>query len=328
MAREPKNYFNQCVYEICTSIQTGLPMVPTLYMNLIINGILAAAQTKYQVTICAYTFMLNHFHMIFVVRNPKDASEFMRYVKGEMSHAINRLIGNPYQTSLWVEGYHAALILTPHDVLSRLMYLYLNPVKANLVSRIVEYPGLNTYKMMKSEKEEFAMTYKKVSRDAFRELPKRRLSLREQQNLAHELSQAKGINHELRVDPWAWLECFEESKEWSKISTRESLLNELTQEEASLAKQRKGAILGAQELRLQDPRRAYKPERTGKKIVCYCYIIEKRVLFIDWFKRNRDKAREVFQEWKRGNFSEYPPPGFFAPGGAILANALFFSLRL
>ncbi|MBL7662992.1 hypothetical protein JNK13_09605 [bacterium] len=50
--------------------------------------------------------------------------------------------------------------------------------------------------------------------------------------------------------------------------------------------------------------------------------VELRKTFISWFKEQVNLARNAFSAWKSGNFQLKPPPGFFAPGGSLLASAL------
>ena len=45
MPSPPKTFFHNSPYEICTSVQTELPLVATDHMKLLIEGVLGAAQT-------------------------------------------------------------------------------------------------------------------------------------------------------------------------------------------------------------------------------------------------------------------------------------------
>ena len=62
-------------------------------MNLLIEGILAKASNDYEIEVNHSIFMANHFHIIVTVINPDDVKEFFRYVKGEIAHVVNRLLG-------------------------------------------------------------------------------------------------------------------------------------------------------------------------------------------------------------------------------------------
>src|SRR5690606_34556989 len=111
----PKNrkYYrhNDCLL-VTSRTEEGLPIVPTTVLNLLINGILAKATTMYKIKLCHYLFMANHFHILLVVDNPEHVSSFLRYIKSETAHAINRLL-NRRRKTIWLSGSDSPIILTP-----------------------------------------------------------------------------------------------------------------------------------------------------------------------------------------------------------------------
>jgi hypothetical protein len=50
---------------------------------------------------------------------------------------------------------------------------------------------------------------------------------------------------------------------------------------------------------------------------------EQRRTVIEFVKNQTRRAREAYQRRKAGESSALPPPGFFLPGGALLANLVF-----
>jgi REP element-mobilizing transposase RayT len=319
MGRNPKCYIHNTPVYITTSVQEGLPLVATTYMNLIVEGILAAAQTKYPVTFCGYCVMANHIHILLVVQNPNDVYKFLGYLKCELAHAINRLLGRN-QRSVWVEGYDSPTILTPMTVWEKLRYIHLNPVKANLVERCGEFPGVSSYEALLAG----GMTKKcrRVARDSITALPKRKLSQDEQEQLTEILREAPGANYELEVEPWAFLKCFEEEKNLDHFSYLERFLKELTDEEKHYARIRTKPVIGAHALSLEDPRTPYSSNRSGKKMICLSEDINLRKRFIGWFKDQCEIARQVYLDFRDRNIPLSPPPGFFRPGGTLCANLL------
>jgi REP element-mobilizing transposase RayT len=319
MPRSLKRYIHGTVLELSSSTQEGLPFVPTKYMEVIIKGILAAAADRYPFTICHCVIMANHFHLIGVVENPADVPGFVGYFKTEVSHAVNRLLGRP--RSLWVEGFYSSIILTPHDVLSRIVYLYRNPAKANLVNTISEYPGFSTYDVLLHSLTGQTERCKRICRPAIPTLPDRALTKIEDQELADKLLDSAGFEFNLTVDPWAWLNCFEESAYWNRVDVLTGLLKHLEREENQLALIRKGKPIGERALRAQNPRKQFFSKRSGKKMLCICQIVEMRLQFIADFHTAQKEARLCYQRWRRGELAHHrPPPGFFAPGGMLLAN--------
>jgi REP element-mobilizing transposase RayT len=305
------------VVYITSSVQEGLPMVATPYMELLIEGILAAAQELYPVTICGYCFMANHFHILLVVQNPENVYKFIGYLKGELAHAINLLLGRN-QRSVWMAGYDSPTVLDYKKAWDSQRYILLNPVKANLVERCSQFPGVTSYQALLAG----GMTKKcrRVARHAIPQLPEKTLSLREQREFARHLRDSSGNTHTLTVEPWAFLRCFEYGDTLNESDQLKRLLKELSEDEDRYAKARIKPVIGAHALILGDMRTPYSSKKTGKKMICLSAVIELRKRYISWFKDKRDHARQVYHDYRAGKGPMAPPPGFFTPGGALVAN--------
>ena len=319
MPRNPKCFFNNSVLEISSSIQEGLPFVATPYFAVIIEGILASASTQYPITICHYIFMGNHFHLICIVHNPEDVPKFMRYLKCELGHAINRLCGRS-QRSVWVSGYDSVIALDPAKVMDRIAYLYLNPVTADLVDKISEYPGVSSYRALLEGN--ISKTCKKISRDQIFKLPDADMSIEEQELLARKLEAGKGINYKLKIQPWAFLKCFKQCVELQSELYKKELLNTIADREHGQRLRRTRRVIGPHALRIRSFSLPYTSKRSGFKTFCMSSDIELRKAFTGWFKGQIDLARKAFAMWKIGALHFRPPPGFFTPGGHLLASAL------
>jgi len=310
----PKLFINNVPVEICTSVQLGLPFVHTLYMELLLKGILAAAQALFPITICHLVIMANHIHILIVVRNPQDVPRFMDYFKSETAHALNRLMGTTGQ-SFWVSGYDSPPIISANKFLERMEYLYLNPVEASLVPSISKYRGINSYKALLNGGS--VESYKKLSRTEFSQLPYGKLSEIYKAELAQSFLEAKGETNELKIEPWAWLSCYDESKEWNLEKVKERFLARLDEAENKIAR-KNPQILKPE--RLEDIRAPYRSKRRGKKSICLSDCPKQRSTMIAQFKQLVKLARTSYQLRKQGVHNALPPPGFFLPGGALLAN--------
>lgn len=297
---------------ICGSVQRGLPFVEDGYMADVLKGILAKAQEKYPVKICQLVFMGSHFHLLLVVLAPDDVPRFMDYVKTEIAHALNRQNGTEGE-SFWIRGYDSPSILDADTYLQRMLYDFLNPVRAGLVRTVSNYHGLNTFQALL--KGGLVERCKKVSRRAFRKLPERELTVLEKELLRRELREAPGTMHELRIEPWAWLRCFEESKDWKPQEVLKLFLEMLKVGEEELAKQHP---------RLRPKaswkfRRSFRSKRDGKKMLCLASTKERRQTFLSWALEGIALAKDAYRQRRMGKLSAVPPPGFFLPGGALLA---------
>jgi len=313
-----KLFIHDVPVEICTSVRTGLPFVTTRYIEILIKSILAHAQTFYPVTICHYVVMINHIHIILIVKNPEDVPRFMDYFKAEVAHAMNRLMGTTGQT-FWEDGYDSPLILSAKKFLDRMEYLYLNPTAAYASTSIRDYKGLSSYEaLIRGDTRE---TYKKLSRTAYSELPQGKLSKHLEERVVERLLNAKGVKNDLVIEPWAWLKCYEESKDWNPDEIRDSFIKRLSEAEAQLDVKTPFPSN-------TDIRTPFRSKRNGKKTICLSDCPVQRKSKIKMIQHLSALARECFRRRRAGDSSAAPPPGFFLPGGALLANIAFSSIFL
>ncbi len=113
---------------------------PGVVTNQIVGYLLALAATRYEVEVHAYCVMSNHMHL--VVTDPHARlPEFFGYLDAFIGRAVNQLYGRT--GCFWDDkGYNAVLAASPEDVLDRCVYVLANPVKAGLVRKARQWPGL------------------------------------------------------------------------------------------------------------------------------------------------------------------------------------------
>jgi len=303
-----KVYIKGTVIMVTTRTEVGLPFVSTEAMNMILWGVIARAQLIFPVRVVSLLFMANHLHMILIVDNPEDISGFMDRVKTESAHDINRLLGRRQRT-VWVKGFDDPRILTPHDVVEKIAYIYANPQKASLVDTIEEYPGVSTWGMLMSgvnTKECLWVNRPKVS------LLEENLS-----QLDAFIAEHKLVSHTFTLSPMDWTECFsglDKEKEKQKIIRR---VREL---EAEYRDARPHPVKGAEELKRESMRMDYVPKTYGKKMICICSDLELRKAYINLVKTLRQKARAVLKDWRESRREVPFPPGLFAPSSPRYAN--------
>ena len=190
---ENRKYFaHKQALLVSARTEEGLPLVSSLVLNLIIWGILARARSMYQVRVCHFIFMFNHFHMLLVVDNPEDVSNFVGYVKGEIAHAVNQLLGRRRKT-LWAEGYDSPIFLTAADVRRYITYIYANPAKANLVDTIDDYPGVSSWQMF--IRDTHLSAHKWIRRPAIKRLQLPALSINEQKRMVEGLCRVADLEN-------------------------------------------------------------------------------------------------------------------------------------
>lgn len=310
-----RKYFPHNSIIFCSSrVEEGLPLVCAHNMNFIINGILAKATSIYEVELCHYIFMGNHFHMILRVINPEHIQAFFRYIKTEIAHAINRLLGRRKKT-VWTDRYDSPIILDSDKLKEMLIYLYLNPADANLVESIEEYPGVSSWKMFK-----YKIRYekhKKVPRNRIKKLQNASLTVSEQKDLV-EIYKSHGKEYELKIEP---LKCFDilglEVRDFHEI-----LVKQIHEEELKLKKARKFEVLGITRLRRQSMLKEHIPKKYSPKMICLSTDKELRKTLIGHFKYLCYLASKVYNQWKIGELSYKIPSGLYPPRMPSLSSAL------
>ena len=307
--------------------QQGLPFVCKSWMDLLINSTLAKGSEMYDVSIIAVQFMANHFHVLLHVKNPDDISKFMKYVKQETSHGVNRLTGWR-QRSLWTPRFDSPALLTGKDVFRYLSYLYLNPVAAGLVPTVDEYPGISTWSMMKDERT--TAEHIRLTRDQLPLLPEDPLLLDDSEVTQLLKAPPEGADKAptatLTINPWGWLASFADTKDLSPAEAKARLLKDVAEGEANIQEAFRTtgrSFLGAEALKQGDIRAYYIPQKHAQKMICISHDKDLRIARIQAYKRACDECKEIFTEyWSKGDLTRLWPPGFFKPSVPIYSHPL------
>lgn len=319
MPRTPKVYLKGKIYEVCFRTEEGLPMVCTPYMNVIIHGILAQASSMYAITLFHFVFMANHLHMHLRVDDPEQLDDYVAYIKRELSHAINNLLGRQRHT-VWQAGYDAVIILDAGKMLERIRYLYLNPARAGCVESIDHYPGVSSWKAMVRGKWE--LKGRRIPREQIPALPRAAMSVQAQREFADALLKVAKPENVVEIDPMGWVGAFGSEERLDKERLRKELLKSIRGEEELLNARRDKPVIGAHALQLQSMRQPHTPKKFGKKMWCFGSTKEIRLRYINWRKIGLNIRAELKKSLPLHQFFQQMPAGFFLPGGCLLANLI------
>ncbi len=320
----PRKYFiNNTAIFVSTRTEEGLPLVPTNFMNALIWSVLVRAQSAYpRVKVCSFLFMPNHFHMLLVVDDPEQVSRFVGYVKQEISHFVNRLLGRRQKT-LWKAEYDSPVVLDAEKVKDILRYIYTNPVAAGSESSIDKYPGISSWEMLVTKAR--ASWHPAYSRDATPRLSNPIHPDREDEKICKLLNDSSKKTLLFTFEPFAWKNCFESTKDTSDEELLFELVEMIREKEGEYADERRKnntRVAGSQSLISSSMLREYTPKKFGRRMICLAKDRKLRVQFITFFKKICEKARDVFSRWKRNDFSEEYPPGLFQPPYPRIVNIL------
>ena len=310
MASPRKLVWNQSVLFITFSVEEGLPFAPNPLINQVLWSALGRAQELHPVRVCHFLIESTHAHMVVVVDNPDDIKDFIGRFKTESAHAVNRLLGRRKRT-VWCEGYDSPVLLTPEDVVDKIIYLYTNPAKDNLEESIGRFPGLSSYSMYKNG------SYRKlcpwIRRPMLHRLRSTSLTLKQWRGLARHVKNLAQVEHEFTLHPDAWMEVFGAT---DKAEVKREVLTGIktAEEEYALVRMKEGkTVVGREQLMLKPIDTPYTPQRTGRKMWCISSDRDLRKEFISMVRELVQQARDVYARWRQGDYSCPFPVGLYPP---------------
>jgi hypothetical protein len=127
----------------CPTVQGRFLLRPGPQLNDLVLGVLGRAQRRYETTISALFVMSSHLHMLLVVDDAKGPAAFMRYFNSKLAREVNRLTG--WRGPVFDRRYEMTVV-TDEDAaqIQRLKYVLSQSVKANLVERVNQWPGVHS----------------------------------------------------------------------------------------------------------------------------------------------------------------------------------------
>jgi len=104
--------------------------------------ILGHALAWFSIKLNAAVVLSNHWHLVITDLKGKK-SQFFRLVHMMIARSVNTLRGR--FEAFWAPGRpNMVRLMTPDDILDKMVYVMLNPVRANLVEHVDDWPGLVT----------------------------------------------------------------------------------------------------------------------------------------------------------------------------------------
>ena len=120
------------IYAVTTVTRGRYPFFTDLRYARRLIWVLQQAQALEQATTLCYVIMPDHLHWLLRLGDRQPLQRVVRDVKAVSS----RQIGIP----IWQKGFYDRAIRDDQDVVSVARYLIGNPLRANLVERIGDYP--------------------------------------------------------------------------------------------------------------------------------------------------------------------------------------------
>ncbi len=113
---------------------------PSRDLNDIFTGVLIRAAERYEVRICAFVALSNHYHLLVVPKDGLALSRFMAYFAGNLAKEIGRL--HRWGEKVFGRRYsHVPVSDEPAAQEARLTYLLSQGCKEGLIRRPEDWPG-------------------------------------------------------------------------------------------------------------------------------------------------------------------------------------------
>lgn len=322
MPNPRRKFEHNALYMLTNRLAEGLPLVANAYINALIHSVLARAQdTVPDIEIGHFQFMANHYHCFIVPRgDPKDVAVFLNMLDGELAKLIQRLLGRR-NNLVWAQRAHAAQILDYEAALKELAYSFINPSSAHLVDSIDEWCGVSSWHQLFNPAPIKTLAVYPTNVDTLPNRPFRNSDIRRYlENLDSQELQPLTLT----IKPFGFKTCFSACANLSDDQIRNRIVELVRVGEESNRRERvtlKRGVVGAKALAEQNPYKAFKPKKRGRRVYCISTDKELRMQFIEAYQIFCDLCVQAWQKIKRGIPAEFPP-GAFIPSLAPRANVL------
>ncbi|PWE46840.1 REP-associated tyrosine transposase [Pseudomonas prosekii] len=125
------------IYLITAVVHQRQPFFADWRLGRLVVKQLREAQEDGWADFLTWVVMPDHVHCLLQLRN-RTLAEVMCRIKARSSRAVNLALGR--QGWLWQKGYHDRAVRKEEDLKDLARYVILNPVRADLVTRVHDYP--------------------------------------------------------------------------------------------------------------------------------------------------------------------------------------------
>jgi hypothetical protein len=267
--------------------------------------------------------MSNHLHMQVFSLDCSALTHFHERLKKRLTDFLKRLLNLPH-LRLWDNRTTIGEVLDLEAAIERIVYTYLNPVRAGVVRSIDEFKGCNTWR-------EFLSAPADVNAAIEREVPwvfatdieplsQENPSLSEERTLIKSIEERASSRERniVKIMPFKWLEAFRITDPVEIEKIRQRIISQVRREEAKLAPKREPVV--RIEGFIVDDR--YVPRKKERRVFVYSSCKELRLVFLETFNKFIVRCRECYRLMKEGHRDVPWPAGCFKPPIPSLCNAL------
>jgi len=311
------------MYDLCFRATQGLPLPARKLTTFFLESILAKLTETKSIIVCNFVWMSNHPHIQVVSQDINAMKDFYGGLKKRITDLLKRFLALPY-LSLWDDRTNVGEVLDLDAAIERIVYAFLNPVRAKLVRSVDEYSGLNTWKeFIRAAPCTNAVVTKVVPHilaTDIEPLSQVNPSFSEEHRVIERLMDAAKSRptHTLRLYPLKWLEAFgiTDPQEVEKIQKR--IITRVREGEKEIARTFKKAPLRRIEGYIVTD--SYLPPKRQRKIFMFGSTKELRTEFLSLYRHFADRCKQCYELLKEGLRSVDWPPECFIPPPPRICN--------
>lgn len=310
------------MYDLCFRSLQGLPLPARALTSYLIESILGRLLRSDDIIVCGYVWMSNHVHMQVFSLDCEALTHFHERLKKRLTDFLKRLLGLS-RLRLWDDRTTIGEVLDLEAAISRIVYSFLNPVRAGLVRSIEEYQGCNTWKEFVSAAPDVNACVEKevpwVLATDLEQLSRENPSISEERSLIASINQeaSKRETHRVKIMPFKWLEAFKvvEPEEIEKI--RQRIIADVRAEEALLSP-KKNSLRKLEGFVVTE---TYVPRKKERKVFMYGSTKEHRLNYLELYRWFVGQCASCYELLKQGAEKIPWPPECFRPPGRKLCNS-------
>ncbi|HVR95717.1 MAG TPA: transposase [Thermoanaerobaculia bacterium] len=126
----------------CRTVHGRFLLRPGAELNEIVVGILGRAQRTWEVKICAFAFLSNHYHLLLWVKDARELAGVMNLFNSKLAREVGRLTG--WKEKIWSRRYQSIVVSSEEAAqVERLRYVLAHGCKEGLVERPGDWPGVH-----------------------------------------------------------------------------------------------------------------------------------------------------------------------------------------
>jgi len=309
------------MYELCFRAKQGLPLPARRLTTLLLQSIIARLMHTEQVILCACVWMANHPHAQLYSLDASALRDFHGGLKKRITDFLKRLLALKWLT-LWDDDDSMVEILDLDKAVERMVYTFLNPVRAKQCKTIDTFRGFHTWNEFVSAPADVNTCIKKevpwILATDIDPLSQDNPSQREEQMVIEQLlERTQGREtHTLRIYPFKWLEAFGITTPEEVEAIRQRIIRQVREGEAEFSEsdpipaRLEGYVVTD----------AYIPPPKERRVFAYGSTKEIRQGHIEVFRAFQRECRRCYELLKQGVKNIPWPRECFIPPAPKLCN--------